>query len=584
MRFDASRSPRFAAAKCLTSILFFLSATTLWGVGSVGLKLDTISAHSTPIVPRGQPFATTPEQFVRRGYHASAVLNGWLYIEGGDYTFWEHENDLIHRPQLSTLALDLSFGWSSDNAPLNILEVQKPEKCHSLNIGSIWLNSIDGALYSGFTGEMSSGSSDEDIQKFTLENYLCTFTPDGRGNGVWSTTMDFVGTDFRSLHRPSGGLTAFSNESAYYLGGISNRFTSPELSTLSASETRPLPGMLEFNFESGRWRNLSSAAYSAQGLAAFGQMVHVPGFGPKGIFVMLGGASEGLTEYDVNAKFQPFDGITIFEPSTQSWFRQEATGDVPEPRIDFCATVTQAAGAATYEIYVYGGWNGTLGPKTVRFDEAFVLSLPAFHWTKINYPAQFPRYGHTCHTVGTQMLVVGGLDPTQSNRAMVWKSKDNFGQGFGVLDLSTQAWTNAYNEKSGTYQIAETIQEYYRNNPRFPSTWAHPKLAELMGSSTPRPSVSPTPSPSSTSGPPNHVDTALIVGGSIGGVAAIGLIVVTIWLLLKRAKGSDYPAQTMTPLEPVHEIEATASSVSYIGQLDGRAVQICSELPGSEIR
>jgi hypothetical protein len=143
------------------------------------------------------------------------------------------------------------------------------------------------------------------------------------------------------------------------------------------------------------------------------------------------------------------------------------TGNVPEPRKEFCITGA-ASNNQTYEIFLYAGWDGNLGARAIPFDEVFVFTLPGFNWVKASYPALNPRHGLTCHSIGGgQILTIGGVNTTQNGPTDLYKdvfdTADQFTQGLGVFDLNTLSWKNSYSSKQTTYTPAQPIQVFYAN-------------------------------------------------------------------------------------------------------------------------
>jgi hypothetical protein len=89
-----------------------------------------------------------------------------------------------------------------------------------------------------------------------------------------------------------------------------------------------------------------------------------------------------------------------------SWYAQATTGDIPDPRIDFCTVVMSAPDNWSHHIYLYGGRNPM---KNIGYDDVLILSLPSFTWTNVWPPGEAPRWGHNWHVAGKhQMLTVSG--------------------------------------------------------------------------------------------------------------------------------------------------------------------------------
>ena len=111
---------------------------------------------------------------------------------------------------------------------------------------------------------------------------------------------------------------------------------------------------------------------------------------------------------------------------------------------------------------MYAGWSGNGGADHSTFDEIWVLALPAFRWFRAEYPARYPRYGHTCHVVGNrQMLTIGGVNASGSDPVEVWYSPDSFTQGIGVFDMTEMRWASSYDATAAPYAQPVVVRAWY---------------------------------------------------------------------------------------------------------------------------
>lgn len=130
---------------------------------------------------------------------------------------------------------------------------------------------------------------------------------------------------------------------------------------------------------------------------------------------------------------------------SSTWYTQEAKGEIPDGRTDFCVVTVSAKDNSSHNIYMYGG----RGASEI-YDQMYVLSIPSFIWIKI-YEGYSPRYGHTCHLAGNrQMLTVGGS--SKGELPCDWETK-----GLGVFDLSDLAWGSIYHAEAAEYEVPEKI-------------------------------------------------------------------------------------------------------------------------------
>ncbi|KAL0259200.1 hypothetical protein SLS55_006705 [Diplodia seriata] len=107
--------------------------------------------------------------------------------------------------------------------------------------------------------------------------------------------------------------------------------------------------------------------------------------------------------------------VWVYDVFSNTWYRQEATGDIPDKRSEFCAGVSSAPDDSSFQITMTGGWDQFHGRA---FNDVYVLSLPSFRWIRIsdsNNPdtALEPSPGRNRHKCDmwedAQMIVTGGL-------------------------------------------------------------------------------------------------------------------------------------------------------------------------------
>ena len=196
-------------------------------------------------------------------------------------------------------------------------------------------------------------------------------------------------------------------------------------------------------------------------------MLYVPNFGKKGILVSLGGFQGKLEADEGDQKLMSFDNARIFDVDSNAWFEQSTSGTPPAPRQEYCMAGV-ASDNQTYEILIYAGWGRHLGSTSISFDDAYVLTLPGFYWTKASYTARQPRHSLSCNGVGGgQIITIGGLDTTREGPDSIYKgvftTSDPFPQGIAVFDLATLKITDTYIANRTSYSPASAIQSWYSN-------------------------------------------------------------------------------------------------------------------------
>ncbi|MCJ1283886.1 hypothetical protein MMC26_003217, partial [Xylographa opegraphella] len=181
----------------------------------------------------------------------------------------------------------------------------------------------------------------------------------------------------------------------------------------------PVPNLVTYNSTSGGWQNFTASGFSSAGTASYGGAQVVLTFGNEGLVVFFGGYTTTAVDVDYDFMQLGFDQVAVLDPQTHTWYHQTATVPRPEWRANFC-TVSVPGDNETYEIFIYGGeadpLSGSYLVKGIKpaypdagvvlqeqqLDEIYILSLPSFHWFKVDYLATTNCNNHTCHVVGAE--------------------------------------------------------------------------------------------------------------------------------------------------------------------------------------
>ncbi|KLU84900.1 hypothetical protein MAPG_03934, partial [Magnaporthiopsis poae ATCC 64411] len=509
---------------------------------------DAMQSPASPLAPlaqRQEDGYVSLSAFVRRAYHRSEILDGWLYIDGGEFSY-RSPTGLRYQYSTSLLAIDLSQDFTG--ASVKMISTRKPPGAPSLRQGGLWVDRTQKVLYLGFAGSHSAFADRADSPRG-----LWSFTPDGKGSGTFSNLNGTVSAWFLENPRPFDGLSASGAGAGYFFGGFMG--DQPDIKGFNVAEETPTSGMLTYDFKS---KTLTQS--DAKGLTTTGgemqrsSMIYVPNFGREGILVTVGGCQR--SKEAKNEDFLVSNAMArVYDIATKSWHEQATSGGEPRPRKDFCI-----AGAAstnkTFEILMYAGWGGNLGIRAIDFDQAYILSLPSFRWFKASYNSLRPRHGVSCHHAGGgKVITIGGADTAQDGPNNVYRdvfnNEDPFKQGIGIFDLSTLKFTDSY--KGGgspdSYTLAPEIQNWYSTNSRLPTfdsaalsdVFAVENFTASSGGKPPADAASGrNGAGSGSSGGSGSSDpssnTGTIVGGVIGGVALTALIAGLVWFFLRRRR------------------------------------------------
>ena len=123
---------------------------------------------------------------------------------------------------------------------------------------------------------------------------------------------------------------------------------------------------------------------------------------------------------------------------------------------------------------LYAGFGGVLGNAAIPYDDAHILTLPAFHWIKVDsFAAEHPRYDQSCNAVGdSQILTIGGVNANPAipnpgpDNVVTYESTlnttaDPFKQGLGIFDMTTLSFANSYIANVGPYVQSDLVVQYY---------------------------------------------------------------------------------------------------------------------------
>jgi hypothetical protein len=409
-------------------------------------------------------------------------------------------------------------------------------------------NTTEVWTYSGttFRGNESFGNADK---VYTNTYPLFSFNNDTQ---AWNQY------DLQQTTTPSYGLSAEAPDQglAFYLSGQVDNGTEPYTRTMG-DRTTLLSGMMVIDLVHRTAKNISITMADPQPRIG-GALQYLPAVGESGVLVAIGGrVYDGIhqpTSQDVG-RLISFEAVDIFDmesyhsnlDSNGTWYQQKTSGEIPPPRIDSCTVVGSAPDNSSHNIYMFGGWDPTQ-PNT-WYDEVYVLSLPSFTWVKM-YHAESPRYGHTCHKVGRQMITTGG----RNIRRNVTDYCDWELHGIAVLDMPSMTWGSVFNTTLGQYEVSTGIVDKIGGTPQGESAkrmpeggWSSSNLGALMSTTRIYTDLEGTVDVlrlKSSSKMSSMTRIAIIASVTVSGIVTLAVV---IWLVFRRkgrsAEGTiDFPA------------------------------------------
>ncbi|KAL9111128.1 MAG: hypothetical protein Q9227_004391 [Pyrenula ochraceoflavens] len=461
----------------------------------------------------------------------------------------------------------LNLGMSFDSMTTNFTSIFNSTSKANGAANNIAPNYVDGTMFTnddelylyGGLSRLTDSESDQDAQSvlgyeaYQYGPYRQSWTPgfyagelssgvnryitNGAGVSIPSENLGFY---FSGMRAPNHGPIHGGDQSATV---AANSLISVDMSTMRKEKwtntTLPSSVKPRANAELA-WVPISSSGI----LVAIGGVVN-----PEEIFV---GTGLNKTQLQQSQSTSPgfMTQIPVFDIVGGTWYIQNTTGDDHPPQLtEFCSVVAVANDSSSFNIYIYGGYDG-LNSEDTPSDDVWVLSLPSFTWIKVySGRGAHGRSSHKCKSVyPDQMFVIGGVheDVAQCLSSGLIE----------VFNLNKLAFQDSYDPTIySQYQVPPAISKVIGGDVNggatksFPQSSGNEALANLFNqryTKTIKPwyPYNPTsPSPSSTNTPPgvsvSH-DGGLAswvapVLGVVLGLIAISILVV-LFLLWRRRR------------------------------------------------
>ena len=392
-----------------------------------------------------------PTTVCNRWAHASAIVNGTIYVYGGETTQdYKQKNGTWNN---NFLSLDVSKKWNISAPSLTALP--QPSGPPAVAEAFLWNSFTSLFLYGGEYSDDPFVSP----SPFSLWEYDI-------GSSSWiehknPTTVAGINSDggnqpVQNLAE-GAGISVPELGRGFFFGGHQDLSTTPGWSYLIPRIY--LKSLVEFTFpgytnkgiqslsdgktagSDGAWRNITTGGLQAgDGFPerADGVLLYIPGFGDEGILIGLAGGT--------NATYTEINEIDLYDIATSTWYKQATSGTAPGFRVDPCAVAASAADGSSTNVYMFGGqdlptYDG--GPQN-QYNDMWILTIPSFTWIEVDQSKQSlppPRAGHTCTMWDSQMVVVGGYVP---------KNISCDSPGIYVFDASELMWRNGFTALSGS--------------------------------------------------------------------------------------------------------------------------------------
>ncbi|OAP65479.1 hypothetical protein AYL99_01451 [Fonsecaea erecta] len=285
-------------------------------------------------------------------------------------------------------------------------------------------------------------------------------------------------------------------------------------------------------------------------------------------------------------------------------------------RRNFCGGATWADDQSSYNIYLYGGFG--FGENVTGFDDVYILTMPTFEWIKWYPTTPGPGSPHgllTCNVIDRGQMIVMGGNFTNSTACDVPAIQGQHNLNLGQYDSTDAKWypylpnLTEYLVPPAILQVAGGTPEGGAINNAPVTGWSDDRLSVYFGekavvsSRTPTralPSATatpPPPTPTPTHRPSKKTETGAIVGGTVGGVAALVLAIAIVWFCVRRYKKKKKanqagPATTPVPgvaqafsptsLQPQYVVEKHSTTVGSPGSTTSRVGSPSDQLHSSQ--
>ncbi|XXG98951.1 RNAPII degradation factor [Hypoxylon texense] len=423
--------PSFAGLHKLSMIALLIAIVVPTISYNTGRKKVEISGADAGVIrPSRIPIIenrdNSPTDVCTRWAGQSALINGTVYFYGGrSKTSGDQQSDTWNNDFIS---LDLTKSWDISSPALTGLA--QPSGPPAVSLGYLW-NDLDRLYLYG--GEFSDSPVAQPSPVSTWMYDVASSTWQEFQNPTTSAG-NFSDPEGVPVQRAAegAGISVPELGVSWYFGGHLDLATTPGWSNQIARVY--LKSLLEFTHpgyansgvdslhasgapEGGAYRNITWGGIQNQdGFTerADGVLVYVPGWGPNGILLGLGGGVVG--DHETTDAFASMSTIDVYDIKTSAWYHQETSGEAPQVRVNPCAVIFSAPDASSFNIYMYGGQNLLPYGNQTQYTDIWILTVPSFTWIKVDLStADEPpaRAGHQCAARDGQMIVIGGYVGTQ---------------------------------------------------------------------------------------------------------------------------------------------------------------------------
>ncbi|KAK0118628.1 hypothetical protein ONS96_011719 [Cadophora gregata f. sp. sojae] len=538
------------------------------------------------------------QHFCRIWRHASVLADGKIYIDGGN-TFTPNGNTtFFNTPQQNKydngmndnlIVLDLSQDFSNqDTFPYSAIH-KGPQVPNALIEQTLWYSQITRKIYQ--IGGWFSFNSQTDPGFIELKNIpesaIWEFDIDTQ---LWKQSEFSYFNTGNKVERAGAAANCDApslNMSFLFEGYVQQRSDADYTTYEQSSTFKYLEGMLQLNTNTAppTLTNISVPDYI--GPRMNGAMIHVP-VGEKGVVIQIAGQVPkdptpfGIPILKANEKNDNIENsfVDIYDIETGFWFRQQTFGgpEIPPGRSDICTVLVAAPDGSSYNIFVIAGIQTY--DNVVAHEDMWVLTIPTFQWVKV-HTRPGGVFGHTCHAVGENLIIVGGMQTDEKGGSVKNCSAHMPAEIFSLVDL---AYTGKFDFAGASRtppvpsEVVKLIGGTSTGGASAPNlVWSDAYLQYIFKPSLPRPTYTPTytlvtststtnstsATPSPTSPSKSKSNTGVIAGATVGGVVLLAVLI-TLFIIFRRRKNAKRRAALESTagshIPPTHELPSYQDS------------------------
>ncbi|KAK5697180.1 hypothetical protein LTR97_007315 [Elasticomyces elasticus] len=487
----------------------------------------------------------------------------------------------------NTYLLYLDLDYLADlNFPVEYANLSKPNNVPSVSGGILWADSVNKVFYQ-YGGEYNWTSPPP--SQYTLWTYDAVYN-------TWNATG---ASGIQSVSWGAGTVVDDDRAIGYYYGGWQNNATTLGWNGNPLAQS----GLISYDMLQNSWTNTTFIDSTPR---AEGALFYIPA-SDHGMLVYFGGLKQTSNGSYTGV---PMNQIYLYDIAIGKYYTQTTSGTAPDMRRRFCGGVSWPDDQSSYNIYFFGGLQPN-DKQGVGFGDVWILSIPSFTWTQwypgLNGSARFSaspgeHHSSSCNIVDLSQMIVmasGGYFPNSSNTDC--DAKSIWGQhnlNLGNNNVEEAAWYQ-YLPNVTSYQVPSTIIDVIGGGPTGGATlttpaagWGHQDLAVYFTRSysatsrTPTryiPTITSAPPPATSSSVPKHRSSVgPIIGGVIGGIAVLALLILGIWLCLRRSKRKREATSPQPQSGPMTELPGPGSPVSqHKREVSGSTAHAISPIMGN---